>query len=288
MEKFKVYATGLTGMVGQKIYEILKDKYYFSPQSTRKKADIVDYNSLFSEIKTFGADLIIHLAAKTDVDLCEKEKKLAEKSKTWQVNVVGSENLAKISQKLDLKMVYISTDFVFDGKKKGAYQEEDLPNPINFYGQTKFIGEKIVQKYLKRFLICRLSYPYGGSHFLKKDFVARIRKQFISGNKILGATDQLITPTLISDIAYALDSLISKKCRGIYHVAGSSVISPYQLSLEIAKRFGYDITLIRKTNWQDFYKMRTKRPQYLQISNEKLVCDTGCKMKDFISGLKKL
>lgn len=283
-----IAATGLSGMAGSKIAQVLKNKYQFLNLSLENGINILDKNTLNNYLRKQKIDFLLHLAAKTDVDACEKEKELGEKSQTWITNVKGTQNVAEICRDLKIKMIYISTDFVFDGRKNRAYTEEDTPNPINFYGQTKLTGEKVVQKYLDNFLICRLAFIYGGNHEIRKDFVDRIKTKLKNKEKIRSVTDEVFTPTLISDIAIALDNLLEKKCSGIYHVVGGSSLSPYEASLEIAKQFGYDINLISKTSWEEFYKNKAKRPQFLEISNKKLETATGYKMHSFEEGLKLL
>lgn len=287
MGKIKILGTGLTGMAGSRIVDLLSSKYDFENISLQEGTDITNKKSVFSKIASSKAEVILHLAAITNVDFCEKEKNLKEKSKCWQANVNGTENVADACLKFNKKLIYISTDFVFDGSKEGAYTEEDIPNPVNFYGQTKLMGEKIVQKLLKRFLICRVSFLYGGRHKTKQDFVQKIAQRFKSKQEVLAVSDQIFTPTFIDDAAFVIDELIERNQNGIFHVVGNTSFSPYEASIEIAKIFDYDADLVKKIYFKDFYKNRAPRPKKLVTKNTKLT-NLGIKMKSFSDGLKTL
>src|SRR3989344_9155773 len=164
----KILGTGLTGLVGSRIVELLSDSYEFENISRNTGVDITDKEKIIEKIKSSDAAIVLHLAAKTDVDGCEKDKALGEIGDAWKINVEGTRNVADACRESRKKLIYVSTDFVFDGTRE-AYAEDDTPNPINWYGKTKYEGEKIVQNLLTPWLIVRIAYPYRAS-FAKLDF----------------------------------------------------------------------------------------------------------------------
>ena len=294
----KILGTGLSGLVGSRIVELLKDRYEFESS----EVDITDRNSIIEKIKGSNAPVVFHLAAKTDVDGCEKDREKDIKilrykdirrqeeewtriKTAWVVNVVGTKNVVDACQESNKKLIYFSTDFVFDGSKE-FYSEEDVPNPINWYSQTKYEGEKILQNTSIPWIIVRLAYPYR-SDFAKKDFVRTLIDRFGKGESLQMVTDHVMTPTFIDDIAYALDSLIKNGLTGIFHVVGSEFISPYEAALKIAKVFGFTQNNIRKTTRLEFFRNRAQRPFHLALKNDK-IRKLGVRMRGFEEGLREI
>src|SRR3989344_4235798 len=143
----KILGTGLDGLVGSRIVELLKDKYEFEPSNV----DVTSKDKIAKKITSSDAPIVLHLAAKTSVDGCEEDHSSAR-----AVNGVGTQNIVDACQKSSKKLIYISTDFVFDGSKD-LYSEEDKPNPINWYGRTKYEGEEIVKKSSTPWIIARIA-----------------------------------------------------------------------------------------------------------------------------------
>jgi dTDP-4-dehydrorhamnose reductase len=139
----KILGTGLTGLVGSRVVELLKDKYEFENLSRSSGVDITDKNQVLEKIKGSNAQVVLHLAAKTNVDGCELDKPLKEKGEAWKINVEGVRNVAEACSQTNKKLIYISTDFVFDGTKD-AYSEEDIANPVNWYAQTKYEEKRLL------------------------------------------------------------------------------------------------------------------------------------------------
>lgn len=281
----KILGTGLTGLVGSRVVELLKDTHEFQNISTSTGVDITNATQVEEAISTSDAQVVIHFAAKTDVDGCENDKALGVEGDAWKINVEGTRNVANAVSKAGKKLIFISTEFVFDGKKE-FYTEEDIPNPVNWYAHTKYEGEKIVQSLTTPWIISRPAYPYRAA-FEKKDFVRAIMGRLESGGKIMGVTDHIFTPTFIDDIAYALDSLLKENASGIYHVVGSSSLSPYDASRKIAEVFGLDVSLIEPTTREEFFSGRAERPFALRIKNDRIT-ELGVQMKSFDQGLQEL
>jgi dTDP-4-dehydrorhamnose reductase len=310
----KIIGTGITGLVGSRIVELLTPKgFEFVNLSLETGVDISRPETMEDKFENNSdAEWVIHLAAKADVDGCERDqeedmkilgyeemKRIKEmdteeiirraidfygRKTAWALNVIGTLNIVNLCLKHHKRLIYISTDFVFDGNKDEAYIEEDLPNPINFYAQTKYLGEKIVQNLMKDYLICRIAYPYRANFLLKKDFVRGLIDRFKQNQQITAVTDQYITPTFIDDLVYGLEALISSNQKGIYHLVGSSSLTPYEAASLIAKVFEFDTSLIKKTSREVFYAGRALRPFNLKLSNDKIK-NLGIKIKRFEEGL---
>lgn len=276
-------------MVGSRIVELLAGKYDFEDLSLENGGDITDRQMVLKKIREFAGEWIFHLAAKTDVDSCEKDKELKEDGATWRINVFGTKNLVDGCAASGKKILYISTDFVFDGENppSGGYSEKDTPNPINWYGQTKYEGEKIVQRNAGNWIICRLAFPYRANFAPKKDFLRAILSRIKNGEKIQAVSDQIITPTYIDNLAFALDELLRYGIRGIYHVVGSQFLSPYEVAKLIARAFHCDENLIGKVKREDYYLGRAKRPFKMAIKNDKIT-KLGIRMCSFKDGLNEI
>lgn len=288
-------------MIGSRIVELLSGKYDFEDLSLEKGVDITDKKMVIDKINLFEGQWIIHLAAKADVDGCEMDKsedikisgykdikRFSGLKTAWAINVEGTRNVASAAQKFGKKIIYISTDFVFDGQNppSGGYSEEDRPRPLNWYAQTKYEGEKIVLGMESQWIICRPSFPYRANFSPKKDFVRAILDRLKTGEKIVAVSDQMVTPTFIDDIAFALDKLINDDSRGIFHLTGSQSLTPYEAARLIAKVFGQDANLIQKIGGEDYFTGRAERPFKLILKNDKIK-KLGVKMRTFEEGLEE-
>ena len=283
----KILGTGLTGLVGSRIVELLRDKYDFENLSRASGVDISDKDKVLEKIKNSDAQIVLHLAAKTDVDGCETDKPLGQNGEAWKINVEGTRNIANGCLQTNKKLIYISTDFVFDGKNppEGGYVETDVPSPINWYAKTKYEAEKIVQSLKTSWIIARIAYPYR-AEFTKPDFFRAILEKLREGKAIEVITDQIFTPTLIDDIAFALNILIQGNSVGIFHVVGSQRLTPFDAAKIIADEFlELDKSVINKTTMLEFFNNRAPRPFQLAIKNDKIT-ELGAKMRTFIEGIK--
>jgi len=284
----KVLGTGLTGLVGSRIVELLADKYEFENLGRSSGVDIVDKNQVLEKIKTSDAQIILHLAAKTDVDECEKDKALRQDGEAWRINVEGVRNVAAACLQTNKKLIYVSTDFVFDGENQplGGYAEDDLPNPINWYAQTKCEGEKIVQNLKAPWIIIRIAYPYR-ANFAKPDFFRVILGKLQEEKPIAAIADNIFTPTLIDDISSAFDILINSNSQGIFHVVGSQSLTSFEAANLIADGFNLDKSKISKTTRSEFFNNRATRPFQLALRNDKIT-KLGVRMKTFEEGIREI
>lgn len=286
--KRKLIIIGGSGLLGSRITELLQPNFDIVSLSTSHGVDITKPETL-SAIEASDASHVLHLAAKADVDGCEKDKPLGKEGPAWQINVEGARNVADICQSSSKTMIYVSTDFVFDGEKQPPYEytEDDIPNPINWYSVTKYEGELAVIESGANHIILRTAYPYRREFEEKKDFVRIILSRLQNGEKVAAVTDHFMSPTYIDDIASSIDALIRHDALGIYHVVGTGSITPYEASLAIAREFGLSSDLIEKTTREVFFKDRAKRPFNLALKNAKIT-SLGVSMLSFEEGLKKM
>ncbi len=287
--KPRIFCIGGTGLVGSRIIELLKDSYEIINLSRETGVDIRNPQTL-EQLKNDTSDaFVILLAAKTDVDSCENDKTLGKEGETWKINVEGTQNIINACKNGNKKLIYISTDFVFGGNDpvSGGFTEEDIPSPVNWYGVTKYEGEKLVANSGLPYIFARIAYPYRETFPQKKDFVRAIREKLQSGLSVSAITDHIMTPTFIDDIAHALDKLIANSQSGIYHVVGSQFVSPYEAAGLIAHAFGLNSSLISKTTKEEFFKNKAPRPFNLSLKNDKIQ-RLGVKMKSFEEGLFSL
>jgi len=271
----KIALTGASGLVGSRIIEILKDRFDFIPVS-QDRMDITNKDQVEKNLSNLEFDVFLHLAAYTDVDGAEKEKTAA-----YVINVKGTENVFKTVKKLGKKFIYVSTDFVFDGQKP-PYFEDSQPNPISYYGLTKYEGERIVRD---QAMIVRFSYPYRARFDQKKDFVRTI-KTFLEQQKSLTmVNDSLMTPTFIDDIAESFGHLFLNFSPKIYHIVGQDSMSPFQAARKIAETFNLDSRLISSISYDEYFKNKAKRPKLADMKSKK---NDFFPMKTFSQGLKIL
>lgn len=284
----KIIGTGLSGLVGSRVTELLSNDFEFVDFSIDTGVDILDNQKLSDAFeKNNDATSVIHMAAFTDTNAAWNQK--GDKTGLcYRLNVEGTQNILNLCQKYNKHLIYISTDFVFDGNKEGAYTEEDTPNPIEWYGETKYLGEKVILDSGYPVTIIRIAFPYRANFEPKKDIIRKIIANLQTGVVCNMFGDQITTTTFIDDIALGIKYFLDNKTPGIYHLVGSSSQSPYEMSLKVAEVFGLDKNLVNKTSLDEFIKSQPEgsRPwqKNLALSNQK-VTDLGIKMKTLEEGL---
>lgn len=282
----KILGTGLNGLVGSRIVELLKDSYEFENLSRSTGVDITNFSSVSKAIKNSSASFVMHLAAYTDVKTAEKDKGLGEESEAYKINVIGTKNVVKAAEEAGKKIIHFSTDMVVGGDDmpKGGYLEDAKPNPLSWYAITKYEGEKIVQNLSTPWIILRTAYPFR-KEFAKPDFVRFFKSWLTEKKPISVLTDRLISPTFIDDLALAIKILIEKDAQGIYHTVGSQIISIYDAVMLIAKTYGLDTNLVEKTTRAEFLVGRPDEPFSSALNNDK-IRQLGAKMHTFEQGLQ--
>ena len=196
------------------------------------EVDITDQTSIENVIETQRPDVVIHAAACTAVDECEQQPAVA-----FRVNAEGTRNVASVCRQARIPLLYVSTDYVFDGEKTDAYVESDSPNPINIYGRSKLEGERYVSDLIDRSWIVRTSWLFGP---LGKNFVKTILDMARRGQSLRVVNDQAGSPTYTVDLATALEQIFEKGGPGIYHVTNQGHCSWYEFAEEILRQAGLE------------------------------------------------
>jgi dTDP-4-dehydrorhamnose reductase len=258
----KFLVTGSAGLVGQNVvrdiihqnYEVYSIYHHEKPtDGTPISLDLSDLEKIKQTMLKIKPDIVIHLAAMTNVDLCETEKELAH-----TLNAKSTETLAKEAAKINAFFVYVSTDYVFDGKE-GMRKEDDIPNPLGYYGKTKLEGEMSLNNLASNWAIARTSTPFG-IHSKKKSFPLWVKENLESNNEIKVLTDQYTSPTYVPNLSKMIIEVSTKQINGIIHLAGSTRISRYDFAVMIAEKLGLDRSLLLKAKTEDM-SWKAKRPK---------------------------
>jgi len=245
--KLKVLVTGSAGLVGRQVVKDLSNSHQvFSCYNESKpeygdsvKMDLKNREMISSVLTEKNPDVVIHLGAMTGVDLCEKEKTSAS-----EINTKATEIIAKECSKLNSFLVYVSTDYVFDGNL-GMYKEDDVTNPLGFYGKSKLEGEKVVQNFSTNWCIARTSTPFG-LHPTKKSFPMWVIENLQKQKQIDVLIDQFTSPTYIPNLSRMLIEISERRITGIIHTAGASKISRYQMASMVSDKLNLDSTLLKQ------------------------------------------
>jgi dTDP-4-dehydrorhamnose reductase len=260
----KLFITGGSGLLGCKIAEIALKKYEVYTGYCHNKPEFGEpvkfdlaKDTDVEIIYKIKPEVIIHTAALTNVDECETNKELA-----YKINVEGTKRVAEIANELGTLLVYVSTDYVFSGDK-GMYKEEDEPNPMNYYGHTKLLGEKYCE------CIARPCVIYGAKPASGKvNFALWILKTLRNGEELKIVTDQFITPTLNTNLAMMLLEISERRLKGIFHTAGATRVSRYEFALRIADKLGLDKDLVISSRMEQM-KWLAKRPKDSSLDTSK-------------------
>lgn len=257
----KVLVTGSSGMLGHDLLEVLSLKGWDTFGLDHHNGDVTDLKGLRSVVKEFRPDTVVHCAAFTDVDGCEKDP-----DRAFKVNGLGTKNVAISCQEVDASMVYISTDYVFDGEKKDPYNELDNPNPINAYGRSKLLGEYYVQHLLNRFSIIRTSWLFGKNG---KNFIGTLLNLFKKEDTLKIVDDQFGSPTFSKDLARRVGEVIEGGGYGIYHITNTGSCSWYGFAAKIVELAGVQGKTVEPTDSETF-KRPAKRPKNSILENRLL------------------
>jgi dTDP-4-dehydrorhamnose reductase len=280
----KILGTGLSGLVGSRVVELLSPAFVFENYSLDTGVDITNQADITARISSENeAQWVVHMAAYTDVQGAERDRLLGKESAAWKVNVDATQYIAQACKVSGKRLLYVDTDYAFDGNKK-EYSEDDVPNPLGWYAITKYEGAKRVLALGEYGLVIRISNPYRAHPVGKKDFAHRILERLQSGQHVTTPTDQIFTPTFVDDIAQAIHVLIEARSSGIYHVVGSTGISPFDAANIIASIYGCDKTLVKPTTFAEYFTGKAPSPQYTYLTNAKIT-KLGVHMHGFADGV---
>ncbi|MEO5944431.1 MAG: SDR family oxidoreductase [Ferruginibacter sp.] len=292
----KILITGANGLLGQHLIKLLIDDGAYNIIATGKgnnritfpvndrfqyhTLDITDEKAVDEFIQQYQPDTIVHSAAMTQADECEQNQ-----TNCWNINVTATNFLISTAKKINAHFIYISTCFVFDGFN-GPYKETDATGPVNYYGTSKLAAEKAVLENLPGSCIVRTILVYGNKWLLhRSNIVSWVKDNLEKQQKIKVVSDQWRTPTYVDDLAAGVLLAIMKNAKGIYHISGEEMMTPYDMAIAVADHCNLDKTLIEKVN-ADTFTQPAKRPAITGFIIDKAKKDLGYQPVNFAEGLK--
>lgn len=259
----KVLVTGANGQLGYDVIKRLEQNNIEFLGTDRKSLDLFNEEQVKKVIVDYKPDVVIHCAAYTAVDKAEDERDLC-----YATNVLGTKYISKACKEINAKMVYISTDYVFDGEGTEPFETTDKPNPINYYGKSKYEGELEVQKYLDKYFIVRISWVFGSNG---NNFVKTMLKLGKERDEVSVVADQVGSPTYTFDLAKLLVEMIETDKYGIYHATNEGYCSWYEFTCEIYRQVCFD-TKVNAIKTED-YPTKARRPKNSKLSKISLTAN---------------
>jgi dTDP-4-dehydrorhamnose reductase len=285
----KILIIGATGLLGSRLMEIGKGNYEMHGTYLREKPkgsslhkmDVTKREEAFLVLEEVKPDCVVDTAAITAVDYCETHPEEA-----WLVNVDGTKNVAEACKRAGAKMMFLSTDYVFDGRKLG-YSEKDKPRPLNYYAKTKLISEHVLDALDVNYIVARTAVLYGIGGSGKESFVAWVIDKLKKKEKIRIVSDQHNNPTYADNLAEILLALYRKDANGLFHVTGADCLSRYEFAMRIADTFGLDGRLISSVTTPELNQIAPRPEKVLMVTN-KVERVTGMKPLGVDEGLRRL
>lgn len=289
----KILVTGANGLLGQKLCRLLDNDAEIQLTATARKPvavalnrsasqllDITDAGATRSIIQRTAPDVVINTAAMTQVDQCETDHDAC-----WLNNVTAVENLVNACAATHSFLIHLSTDFIFDGSH-GPLDESEKPDPVNFYGESKLAAERVVMQSPLGWAIVRTVLVYGITQDMSRsNIVLWVKKSLEEGKRIQVVNDQWRTPTLAEDLALGCLLVARKKAKGIFHISGAEMMTPYDIALRTAEFFNLDKTLITPTD-SNHFKQPAARPLKTGFNIEKAKRELGFQPGTFLDGLR--
>lgn len=252
---------GANGMLGQDFCEVAKEKGFDVLKTDHKDLDITNFDAVKSYFESHDFDYVFNVAAYTNVDLAEEEI-----DKAFLINEKGAGNLAMAAKEKDVPLVYISTDYVFDGEGSTPYEPDDKPNPQSVYGESKLAGEVAVQTLCDKYYIARTSWLYGQ---YGKNFVETMLSLADKMPELKVVDDQRGCPTWTVDLSNALLTIIAEKPYGIYHTCSEGETTWYGFTKKIFELANKDVKLNPCTTEE--FPRPAKRPKYSVMNNNGII-----------------
>lgn len=256
----RILVTGVKGQLGYDVMNELAKRGHTGIGVDVEEMDITDAAKVEQVIKASDVEAVIHCAAYTAVDAAEDNVELCHK-----INAEGTENIAKVCKELDLKMIYISTDYVFNGEGTRPWEPDDEREPLNVYGQAKYEGELAVEKYLEKYYIVRIAWVFGVNG---KNFIKTMLNLSETHDELSVVNDQIGSPTYTYDLAKLLVDMVETDKYGRYHATNEGLCTWYEFATEIFRQAGKEITVHPVTS--DQFPSKARRPHNSRMSKDKL------------------
>ena len=256
----RILVTGVKGQLGYDVMNELAKRGHTGIGVDVEEMDITDAAKVEQVIKESEVEAVIHCAAYTAVDAAEDNAELCHK-----INAEGTENIAKVCKELDLKMIYISTDYVFNGEGTRPWEPDDEREPLNVYGQAKYEGELAVEKYLEKYYIVRIAWVFGVNG---KNFIKTMLNLSETHDELSVVNDQIGSPTYTYDLAKLLVDMVETDKYGRYHATNEGLCTWYEFATEILRQAGKEITVHPVTS--DQFPSKARRPHNSRMSKDKL------------------
>lgn len=275
----KVLVTGVKGQLGYDVVKELEKRGHEAIGVDIHDMDITDAAAVDKVIKSASPDAVIHCAAYTAVDAAEDNEEICRK-----VNAGGTQNIANTCKDLDIKMIYISTDYVFNGEGERPWEPEDERDPVSVYGQTKYEGELAVQNTLDKYFIVRIAWVFGING---KNFIKTMLKLAETHDTLRVVNDQFGSPTYTFDLARLLVDMVETDKYGIYHATNEGICSWYEFACAIFQEAGLGDKITVLPVSTEEYGAKAKRPANSRMSKEKLTVSGFEKLPDWQDALKR-
>ena len=256
----RILVTGVKGQLGHDVMNELAKRGHTGIGVDVEERDITDAKKVNEVIRASEVEAVIHCAAYTAVDAAEDQVELCRK-----INAEGTENIAKVCKELDIKMMYISTDYVFDGEGTRPWEPDDERHPLNVYGLTKYEGELAVEKHLDKFFTIRIAWVFGVNG---KNFIKTMLKLSETHDELNVVDDQIGSPTYTYDLAVLLVDMIETEKYGRYHATNEGLCSWYEFACEIFRQAGRDVKVNPVSS--DEFPTKAKRPHNSRMDKSKL------------------
>ena len=273
----RVLVTGAKGQLGRDLMNELKLQGLEGIGVDVEEMDITDPEKCRSVIGQAGADAVIHCAAYTAVDAAEDQAELCRK-----INGEGTRNVAEACRDAGVKLMYISTDYVFDGEGTRPWEPDDERAPLNVYGQTKYEGELAIEELLDRYYIIRIAWVFGAAG---KNFIKTMLRLGREKGAVSVVNDQVGSPTYTYDLARLLVDMVQTEHYGRYHATNEGECSWYEFACEIFRQAGLEVQVTPVSS--EAFAAKAKRPANSRMSKEKLTEKGFVRLPDWQDALKR-
>ncbi|MCX6338444.1 MAG: dTDP-4-dehydrorhamnose reductase [Candidatus Aureabacteria bacterium] len=286
----KVLIVGASGFLGWNLAKKLRGAYEVTGTFGRnpverdgcrmEKLDLASKSDAAALVRRCSPEVILNAAALIDVDLCERERERAA-----AINAEGSRIVAELAAEVGARLIYFSTDMVFDGRK-GMYSEEEAPHPVNWYGETKLAGETWARDCCPRAVIARLALMYGAGSRAHGSFFQWMLRRLEKGERVNLFTDQFRTPTFVGDVCLAVEKMIERpEIAGVYHLAGPERMNRYEFGTRLVDVFHFPLRLLRPVRMEDLRNLMP-RPKDNSLDGRRAERELQIRFKGVVDGLR--